>query len=76
MNMGVVKISKTEYSYNGHNIIVHKTGLADGSDALVHSVDGVGWYATVDGVVCEQSKGSSTKRLAVTYAKAMVDHGS
>ena len=71
--MEATKISKTEYSYRGHAIVVHKTGLAEGSAALVHSVDGVGWYATVDGVVCEQSRGSSTKQLAVTYAKAMVD---
>jgi hypothetical protein len=66
-----IKISKREYSYRGKNIVVHKTALDQ-----VSTRGGCGWYATVDGVICEESKGSGTKRLAVTFAKAMIDSAS
>lgn len=64
----LVKVSNTEYSYKGHQVLLHKAELGQNSTR-----GGCGWYATVDGQICEQSRGCGNRKLAVVFAQAMID---
>lgn len=64
----LVKISKTEYQYKGRQIVLRPAELLQHTDR-----GGCGWYATVDGQVCDESRGSGNRKLALAFAQAMVD---